>query len=76
MAVYGKKFRLIGAVEREDILLLNRLIQAQNFNPRSPIDKQMNNLLHHACFLGKINILDHLAFQLRIGVNSLNGYNK
>lgn len=76
MSHYGSKFRLIGALEREDIPLLARLIQIKNHDPISPVDKMENNLLHLACYLGKINTLDFLTGQLRIGVNRKNRYNK
>lgn len=55
---FGAKFRIIAAIEREDILLLSTLMTKLKHHPDMPVDKLGNNMFHMACSLGKMRMIN------------------
>ncbi|CAG9323193.1 unnamed protein product [Blepharisma stoltei] len=54
---FAKKFRIMAAIEKEDILLLTRLMTILHHTPEMPVDKLGNNMFHMACYMGKIKMM-------------------
>lgn len=72
MSKFGKKFRIIAAIDNQDILLLRRLMQIQKFKALDEIDKSRYNMLHYACYTGNLVMVDYFVTTLRIPINRPN----
>ncbi|CAG9312107.1 unnamed protein product [Blepharisma stoltei] len=66
---FGKKFRIISAIEKEDIRLLLLLMQKQNHRPEAPIDKLGSNIFHLACYLGKMTMINYIYDNFHLDIN-------
>ncbi|CAG9329938.1 unnamed protein product [Blepharisma stoltei] len=69
---FGKKFRIIAAIERDDILLLNKLMTEMKHDPFDPVDTLGSNILHVACYMGKLNLAKWIYTSLNIDLNICN----
>lgn len=74
MSLYGKKHRIIGAINREDIPLLIKLISDSNLNPYEEVDRLGNNMLLVAAELGKLKVIEFLTQELGMSIHSMNDF--
>lgn len=74
MSLYGKKHRIIGAINREDLPLLIKLIADSNINIYDEVDRLGNNMLLVACELGKLNVIEFLINDLGMSIHSINNF--
>mmetsp|Transcript_1678 Transcript_1678/g.3595 ORF Transcript_1678/g.3595 Transcript_1678/m.3595 type:complete len:185 (+) Transcript_1678:952-1506(+) len=72
MSKFGKKFRILKAIDRQDILLLRRLMTDQKFKVTDEVDKSRYNMLHYACHTGNMMMANYFVTTLRMSVNSPN----
>jgi ankyrin repeat protein len=74
---FGKKFRIITAIEKDDVRLLSHLLITQNHGPEKPVDKLGNNILHVACTLGSLNMVQFIrnTYHLDIFAYNTDGMN-
>ena len=69
---YTTKFRIVKAIEDENILLLTKLMNILKHPPDAPVDKLGSNILHMACYLGKLNILKFIFANYNLSLNEYN----
>ena len=69
---FGVKHRIISAIEKEDIILLNRLMNMMNHGIEDPVDKLGSNIMHIACYLGKMNLLNWISNSYDISYEKYN----
>lgn len=74
---FGKKFRIITAIEKNDIRLLVYLLQTQSHAPEKAVDKLGNNIFHIACSLGTLQMVQfiHNTYHLDIQAYNTDGMN-
>jgi ankyrin repeat protein len=62
----------VAAIEQENILLLTKLMNSQNHSPETPVDKLGNNILHMACYMGKLNMVKYIYNNFRLPLDLYN----
>ena len=69
---FTTKFRIVAAIEQENILLLTRLLTVLNHSPEAPVDKLGNNIFNIACYIGKINMVKYINSTYHLPLNEYN----
>lgn len=71
-SAFGKKFRIISAIEKEDFRLLVYLLNSQNHPPDKPVDKLGNNILLVACAVGSIPMAQFILSTYNLNIQQYN----
>ena len=69
---YTTKFRIVAAIEKGDILLLNYLLRKLNHSPVTPVDKLGNNIFAMACYLGNLSMVKYIYNTFHLPINLFN----
>lgn len=69
---FTTKFRIVAAIEQENILLLTRLLGKLNHPPDAPVDKLGSNIFHMACYMGKLSMVQYIYDTFHLPVNEYN----
>ena len=69
---FGTKIRIITALEKNDIRLLTHLLGRQKHLPDQPVDKLGNNILHVACTLGNVPLVQYIFDTYHLDINAYN----
>ena len=69
---FAIKFRIVAAIEKENILLLTQLLVKLKHSPTDPVDKLGNNMLHMACYIGSLTMVQHIYNTFQLPLNEYN----
>jgi hypothetical protein len=69
---FGKKFRILAAIENENVRLLTLLLNTQNHRPEVPVDKLGNNIFMVACAMGKLQMVQFIYDTYHLDIHQYN----
>ena len=72
MKQFGKKFRIMNAIDKGDFRLLAHLLNTQKHSPEKPIDKLGDNIFHYACSIGSVPMVQHIYDTYHLDIHSYN----
>lgn len=72
MSKFGTKFRIISAIEKEDVRLLVHLLNIQKHEPWKAVDKLGNNILLMACCMGSIPMATFIRDTYHLDIQEYN----